>query len=313
MLLEIKNLSVTYKSEFGPLYALRGISFGIEPHEIVALVGESGSGKSTAAGAILNLLGSNAKHSGEVLFEGQNLLAMKSSDLQHIRGQKIGMMFQDPLRALNPVITIGEQLVEGMIKHLSLPKDVAYARGVDLLFRLGFNHPLERMEQYPFQLSGGMCQRAAFAIAIASGCELLIADEATNSLDVTTEKQVLTLLKNLGIAVLFISHDLSLVRKIADRVIVMYAGKIVDEGPSELIFDSPHHPYTKALLKSLPSLAESKQMLYVIPGSPPHPAALPSGCAYHPRCSEAMKICESHDPFDEKTLSHPCWSFYDHR
>jgi oligopeptide transport system ATP-binding protein len=311
-LLEIKNLSVTFTTDSGTLNAVRNVDLSVNPGEIVGLVGESGSGKSTIAQAIMKLFSYDdiVNVTGSILFNGDDLIPKSSKEMTRLRGGKIGLIFQDSGSSLNPTMTIGDQIIEGMRKHKKMSKDEAYTRAVELLFNLGINHPVERIEQYPYQLSGGIRQRVMFAIATCCQPELLIADEPTTSLDVTTESQVLQLLKNLDMSLLFISHDLNLISKICDRVYVMYAGQIVESNETENLFSSPLHPYTQALLHSMPSLSINRNApLEVIQGSPPNPFQTPGGCAFHPRCSAAMKICQKMDPSEDKTLLTPCWRY----
>ncbi len=311
-LLEIQNLNVVFRTDSGEQHAVRNVPLSIEQGEIVGLVGESGSGKSTIAQAILQLFSNDetAEVNGTILFNGENLMAKSSKEMERIRGAKIGLIFQDSGASLSPTMTIGDQIIEGMRKHLKLSKEDAYTRAVELLFNLGINHPVERVEQFPFQLSGGIRQRIMFAIATCCNPELLIADEPTTSLDVRAESQVLQLLKNLDMSVLFISHNLNLISKICDQVYVMYAGQIVESNNTKDLFASPKHPYTRALLHSMPNLSINRNAsLQVIQGSPPNPFHTPSGCAFHPRCSVAMRICREKDPAEDQRLLTPCWKY----
>jgi len=307
-ILDIQKLKVNFQTKTGILEAVRGVDIRIHPGEIVGLVGESGSGKSATAQVILKLI-PNAKVQGKILFHGEDLLTKTEKEIEPIRGHQIGMMFQDSLTALNPTMPIGEQITEGMSKHRRLKRDIAFQKGVEMLFQLGVNYPVERMEQYPHELSGGIRQRIMLAISIACSPELLIADEPTTSLDVVTQAQILQLLKHLDTSILFITHDLNLISKIADRIYVMYAGKIVETQGTEDLFANPKHPYTRALFESTPNLARSETPLRIIPGSPPSPYQIPSGCPFHPRCEHAMKICALIDPSDDQSLSHCCWKY----
>ncbi|NGX58362.1 MAG: Oligopeptide transport ATP-binding protein OppD [Chlamydiae bacterium] len=310
-LLEIQHLQVS----FGSIDALRGVNLKIHRGEIVGLVGESGSGKSATAQSILRLIPDKPgiKMSGDIFFEGENLCTKTSREMELIRGRKIGMIFQDSNAALNPTMPIGDQLSEGVIKHLGIKKDFAFQKGVETLFNLGINNPVERMKQYSHELSGGIRQRILLAMAIACDPDLLIADEPTTALDVITQAQILQLLKNLDMSILFITHDLNLISKISDRVYVMYAGRIVEHNSTERLFSKPMHPYTQSLLQSIPSLSlATDSPLKVIQGSPPSPHNIPSGCAFHPRCDSAMKICSMCDPLQDTSLSFPCWKYHPH-
>jgi len=308
-ILDIQNLRVSFHTKMGKLEAVRGIDLHVQPGEIVGLVGESGSGKSAAAQAILKLI-PHATTSGTIRFHEDDLLMQSEKQLQTIRGSRIGVMFQDSQAALNPTRPIGDQITEGMIKHCQLKRDQAFQKGVEILFQLGVNLPVERMEQYPHEMSGGIRQRIMLAIAIACRPELLIADEPTTSLDVVTQAQILQLLKSLQTSILFITHDLNLISKISDRIYVMYAGKIVETNTTEELFARPRHPYTKALFESTPNLVPREQPLKMIPGSPPSPYNIPMGCPFHPRCPDAMKLCALKDPSQETALPYPCWKYH---
>jgi len=307
--LDIQQLRVSFRTKTGLLEAVRGIDLCIHPGEIVGLVGESGSGKSAAAQVILKLI-PNAHVQGKILFHGEDLLVKSEREIELIRGHQIGMMFQDSLTALNPTMPIGEQITEGMTKHRKLKRDVAFQKGVEMLFQLGVNYPVERMQQYPHELSGGIRQRIMLAISIACSPKLLIADEPTTALDVVTQAQILQLLKHLDTSILFITHDLNLISKIADRIYVMYAGKIVETRPTQELFKDPKHPYTQALFESTPNLAKGDNPLKIIPGSPPSPYQIPKGCPFHPRCPYAMKVCALKDPSDELSLPNSCWKYH---
>ncbi len=308
-LLEIKNLHVRYGLTSRPVHAVRGVDLTISKGEIVGLVGESGCGKSAVAQSILKLE-RDAKLEGDIFFKSDNLMKMRDKDLSKVRGSQIAMMFQDSYAALNPTQSIGDQMIESMVKYDGIEKDRAFQKGVQLLFDLGVNLPALRMRQFPHQLSGGIMQRVMMAIAIARHPQLLIADEPTTSLDVITQAQILQLLAHLNLSVLFITHDLSLISQIADRVYVMYAGKILEENAPSELFSRPRHPYTKALLASTPHLKRESFPLEVVPGSPPSPFRIPSGCSFHPRCPHAMKVCAELDPGKESDLPTPCWLYH---
>lgn len=308
-LLEIKDLSVS----FDKIQVVRKINLKIAPGEIVGLVGESGCGKSATAQSILQLIPkeTNVKMTGNIFFEGENLFTKSAKELEQIRGRNIGMIFQDSKAALNPTMPIGDQLMEGVIKHLGIDRNMAFRKGVETLFNLGIDNPLVRMEQYPHELSGGIRQRILLAISIACRPSLLIADEPTTGLDAITQSQILRLLKSLDMSILFITHDLNLIAKISDRVYVMYAGQIVETNITNRLFSEPCHPYTQALLQSIPSLSINRNSpLKVIQGSPPSPLNIPGGCSFHPRCSDAMKICQMHDPHRDSSLICPCWKYH---
>jgi len=293
MVLDIRQLHITFNTHVAPLEVVRGVNLTVNLGEIVGLVGESGSGKSATAQAIMQLL-QDAEIRGKILFHGEDLLAKSPREIEAIRGSQIGMMFQDSNAALNPTMSIGDQITEGLLKHRRLKRGDAFQKGVEMLFNLGVNNPVGRMNQFAHELSGGIRQRIMLAIAMACGPDLIIADEPTTAVDVITQAQILQLLKNLHTSILFITHDLNLISKIADRIYVMYAGKIVESSHTQELFESPKHPYTKALLESTPNLAGSH--LKIIEGSPPSPFHFPSGCAFHPRCPDALQICSLKDP-----------------
>lgn len=297
-LLQIKGLQISLRSVAGAIQAVRSINVHLHPGEIVGLVGESGSGKSVTAQAILQLLppSSILLEKGEIWLDGEDLMQKSQKEMESIRGKKVGMIFQDPLTALNPMRKIGPQLMEGMRKQLGLSKKEAYDKALTLLTAVGLSPPEQRMQQYPFELSGGMRQRVLIAIAIACDPLLLIADEPTTALDPTTQQQILALLQEIRdkrhMSILLITHDLSIVESVCDRVLVMYAGKIVEEGAVTTVFAHPHHPYTQALLQVTPSqLLNKKSRLQTIIGRPPNLLHPPKGCAFHPRCPQAMPIC----------------------
>jgi len=300
-LLDIQNLKTYFYLEEQVLKAVDGVSFSIRPKEIVAIVGESGCGKSTAALSILNLISSPGKIvGGKINFNDTDLLKLENKQLRKIRGNNISMIFQEPLSCLNPTLTIGNQILEAIFTHKSTSKAQAYRDTTDILKTVGLSDQQRIFDAYPHQLSGGMQQRAMIAMALITKPQLLIADEPTTALDVTIQAQILNLLKTLqkklNMSILLITHDLSIVAQIAQRVIIMYGGEIVEEADVKQIFASPLHPYTEALLKSVPNLKKEKDKLEVIPGSVPNPAEFPTGCRFHPRCREADKICKKVKP-----------------
>ncbi|EPY14066.1 MULTISPECIES: ABC transporter ATP-binding protein [Paenibacillus] len=316
-LLEINDLHVSFHVRGGEVKAVRGINFHVNQGEAVAIVGESGCGKSVTAQSILRLLPSppSKVKQGEIRFKGNDLLKLKERDMQSIRGKDIGMIFQDPMTSLNPTMTIGRQITEVLMKHQQMTASQAKARAIEMLSMVGIPNPASRFQQYPHEFSGGMRQRAMIAIALACKPSLLIADEPTTALDVTIQAQILRVMKQLqqemGTSIILITHDLGIVADLCDRVIVMYAGKIVETGTKWDIFKNPQHPYTKGLLRSLPRLDQKKdEPLIPIYGTPPDLIKPPAGCGFCARCNEAMEVCMSYDPEATKVGdSHQakCW------
>ncbi len=302
MLLDIDNLSVQFGEGKRAARAVNGVSLRIAAGETVGLVGESGSGKSVTGMSTLRLLeGTPARvTSGQVLWKDEDVLGMNPRELRHLRGQEIGMVFQEPMTSFNPVFTIGNQLVEAIRVHESVTEAEAASRAVEMLREVGIPLPEERMEQYPHELSGGMKQRAMIAMALLCQPDLLIADEPTTALDVTVQAQILDLLKRLqerhGMAILLITHDLAVVAETVRRVYVMYASRIVEQAGVEELFADPLHPYTKGLFRCLPGIGGRGEKLHVIPGSVPDPSQHPTGCRFHPRCPLADAICREVDP-----------------
>ncbi len=298
-LLLVEDLAVAFETDEGDAFAVDGVSFTLPRGESFCLVGESGCGKSATAMSILRLIPSppGRLDRGRVLFEGRNLAAMREEDLEEIRGNRIGMIFQEPMTALNPVFRIGEQIAEPLLRHRGLSRKEALQKAVDLLAEVGLPSPELRVRDFPHQLSGGMRQRVMIAMAIACEPALVIADEPTTALDVTIQSQVLALLNRLtrerGNSLLLITHDLGVVRDVADRVAVMYAGKIVEHAPVRELFARPGHPYTRGLMRSRPRLdpASRHERLPVIPGTVPGPLSRPTGCTFRDRCSEAFERC----------------------
>ncbi len=302
-LLEIKNLQTSFKTEDGTVRAVDSVSFSIGPGEVVGLVGESGCGKTAVSLSILQLLPVPPAviEGGEIIFDGENLLSYSSEKIRKIRGNKIAMIFQEPMTSLNPVYTIGNQLLETIQLHQQLDLRAAQKRAVEMLKLVGIPRADEILTEYPHQFSGGMRQRVMIAMALSCNPRLLIADEPTTALDVTIQAQILELMKELqdriGMSILFITHDLSVIAEMADRVVVMYAGKLVEQATVQSLFHNPFHPYTKGLIGSRPSTdkdisdSEDRTRLPFIPGSVPNPLQMPSGCPFHPRCSHVMDIC----------------------
>ncbi len=302
ILLSVEDLKVYFRSEDEVARAVDGVSFDVRREETICLVGESGCGKTVTALSVMGLVpippGEIAD--GRVLFRDQNLLDFNDSEMQKIRGNQIAMVFQEPLTSLNPVFTIGDQIGEAIRTHEDVPESEVTGRSEQLLKDVGIASPAERLSDYPHQLSGGQRQRVMIAMALACSPDLIIADEPTTALDVTVQAQILRLLgsiqKQRSMSVLYITHDLGVVSKIADRVSVMYAGIIAEQGNRQDIFKNPKHPYTQALLASLPNREKRGQRLYSIPGTVPNPAYKPSGCPFHPRCQYAIQNCREQYP-----------------
>ncbi|HEX5449310.1 MAG TPA: ABC transporter ATP-binding protein [Gaiellaceae bacterium] len=300
-LLEVKDLKTYFSTGDGVVKAVDGVSFSIEKGETLGIVGESGSGKSVTC---LTIMGLNAKRntisSGQALFKGEDLLTAKPSRLRELRGNEIAMIFQDPMTSLNPVHAVGKQLVEAVQLHSDLSKQQARGRALELLKQVGIPRADRRIDDYPHQFSGGMRQRVMIAMSLINNPDLLIADEPTTALDVTTQAQILALIERLqaeyNSAVIMITHDLGVVAEIADDIVVMYAAEVVEGGSVDDIFHSPHHPYTWGLMGSLPRLNADVERLAQISGQPPSLLRPPSGCRFHPRCPYVMDICRTVDP-----------------
>ena len=302
-LLSINDLVVEFKTEDGVVHAVDGVSYDLFPGEILGIVGESGSGKSVSTLALLGLIPQPPGRivSGTAMFKGQDLLRLKKKELRRVRGNEVAMVFQDPMTSLNPVLTVGNQLGEAIKTHFPDEKDdVVKQKVIDLLTLVGVPNPAQRYSQYPHEFSGGMRQRAMIAMAISNSPSLLIADEPTTALDVTIQAQVLEVLKRVqqetDAATILITHDLGIVAEMCDRVLVMYAGHIVESGDVATIFRSPRHPYTIGLMNSLPKLTEDEEWLEPITGAPPSLINLPPGCPFHPRCFLARERCRQENP-----------------
>ncbi|MGA9773254.1 MAG: ABC transporter ATP-binding protein [Blastocatellia bacterium] len=309
-LLDVSDLRVYFHTDDGILKAVDGVSFSINEGETLGLVGESGCGKSVTAYSILQLVPAPpARYAGgEIRFRGENLLALKDNDMRRVRGNMISMIFQEPMSSLNPIMKIGRQITEAILEHQKKSKSEARDMAIEMLRRVGIPSPEIRFNEYAHQLSGGMKQRAMIAMALVCRPQLLIADEPTTALDVTIQAQILDLLnelqRELGMSVLLITHDLGVIAQTCDRVAVMYAGRVVEYAPAAELFDKPKHPYTHGLFRSLPSLAEKKEKLAVIPGAVPSPLDFPSGCRFRTRCSMAQEICEQEPPLREIMPDH---------
>ena len=300
-LLEVKNLCVNFGTYGGEVKAVRGVTFDLHKGETLAIVGESGSGKSVACKTIMRILSSNGYiKDGQILFDGKDLTKISEKDMEKVRGKDIAMIFQDPMTSLNPTMTIGKQIMEPIIKHQGFSKEDARKRAIELIELVGISDAEKRFKQYPHQFSGGMRQRIVIAISLACNPKVLIADEPTTALDVTIQAQILELIKDLqektGVAVIFITHDLGVVANMADRVAVMYFGKIIEYGTSDDIFYDPKHPYTWGLLGSMPTLDIGDNDLYNIPGTPPDLMDPPKGDAFALRSAYAMKIDHLAEP-----------------
>lgn len=300
-LLEVKNLCVNFGTYGGEVQAVRGVTFDLHKGETLAIVGESGSGKSVACKTIMRILSANGFiKDGEILFENRDLTKLSEREMEKVRGKDIAMIFQDPMTSLNPTMTIGKQIMEPIIKHQGLSKEEAKLKSIELISLVGISEPEKRFKQYPHQFSGGMRQRIVIAISLACNPKILIADEPTTALDVTIQAQILDLIKDLqartGVAVIFITHDLGVVANMADRVAVMYAGKIIEYGTSDDIFYNPQHPYTWGLLGSMPTLDIGDNDLYNIPGTPPDLMNPPKGDAFALRSEFAIKLDHLAEP-----------------
>jgi peptide/nickel transport system ATP-binding protein len=299
--LEVRDLRTSFRTDDGIVRAVDGVSFSVEKGRTLGIVGESGCGKSVTCLTIMGLNNRrNATSSGEALFNGQNLLEMTPRQLRGVRGNDVAMIFQDPMTSLNPVHSIGKQLVEAVMLHRDVTKRDAELRAVELLKAVGIPHAGRRIDDYPHQFSGGMRQRVLIAMALINEPDLLIADEPTTALDVTTQAQILKLMTTLqeefDTAIIMITHDLGVVAEIADDVVVMYAGKVAEEGSVDEIFTRPHHPYTWGLLGSLPRIDADVERLVQIQGQPPSLLNPPKGCRFHPRCPYVMNVCKSEQP-----------------
>ncbi|HEY4162153.1 MAG TPA: ABC transporter ATP-binding protein [Dongiaceae bacterium] len=299
-LLSVRNLRVSFESPRGTLTAVDGIDFDVAPGEVLGIAGESGSGKSVTLRAILKLLKSNGHATGEVMWRGRNLLEASEGELRRIRGGEIGIIFQEPMTALNPVLTVGVQIRENLKAHTTLDSAGRRKRAIELLDHVGIPAGKSRLDDYPHQFSGGMRQRAMIAIALASNPKLLLADEPTTALDVTIQDQILKLIlrlrSELNMSVVLVTHDLGVIAQTCDRLTVMYAGRVVENGPVTALFRQPRHAYTLGLLNSVPRVDQVRQVLASIPGQPPLLSELPPGCAFAPRCRFVTDSCTAARP-----------------
>ena len=295
-LLEVRDLHTSFFTPVGEVKAVNGISFNLDHGKVLGIVGESGSGKSVTAYSIMQILEKTGKIvSGSIKVDGKELVGLPEREMKNIRGNRISIIFQDPMTSLNPTYTIGHQLMEAILLHTNRNKKQAYDRAVEMLKLVNVNEPEKRMKQYPFEFSGGMRQRVMIAMALACEPDILIADEPTTALDVTIQAQILELMqslqKELGLAIIMITHDLGVVAQMCDEVIVMYAGSICEQGTADEIFYNPKHEYTKGLMRSIPTVDNDGEKLQPISGTPIDLLNMPEGCAFAPRCEKAMKIC----------------------
>ena len=318
-LLQVEDLKVSFKTADGVVQAVRGVSYDLEAGQTLGIVGESGSGKSVSTQTIMGLT-KGARISGKAIFQGKDLLTASSSDMQKIRGAKIGMIFQDPLSSLHPYYKVGWQIIEMIRLHEDVSKDDARKRAVELLRLVGIPHPDKRVNDFPHQFSGGMRQRAMIAMAMALNPELLIADEPTTALDVTVQAQVLRVIARMqemfGTAVILITHDLGVIADVADEVLVMYGGKVMERADRRTLFVASHHPYTEGLLQSLPAYGGTRERLRPIPGQPPSLLDPPAGCPFAPRCPYVMERCRTEMPSLDPAGGQPghvsaCWLPHD--
>ncbi|WP_054874696.1 ABC transporter ATP-binding protein [Oxobacter pfennigii] len=319
-ILEVKDLHVSFDTYGGEVKAIRGVNFDLYKGEALAIVGESGCGKSVTAQSVMRLLASPPVRykQGSIIFEGQDILKKTEKQMQAIRGNDIGMIFQDPMTSLNPTLRIGNQIAEGLRKHKKLSRHQAQKAAIEMLELVAVAQPDKRVNQYPHEFSGGMRQRVMIALALACNPKLLIADEPTTALDVTIQAQILDLLKDmqkkLGTSIILITHDLGVVSKMCDRVVVMYAGQIVESGVIDDIYYAPKHPYTKGLLNSVPRIdMDREKSLTPIVGTPPDLFNPPAGCPFYARCKDAMKVCQQHQPVMEDMGNNhcaACWLYH---
>jgi peptide/nickel transport system ATP-binding protein len=313
-LLQVKNLIVEFPGRHGTLRALDDISFDIAPGEILGIVGESGAGKSLTSAAIIGLLEPPGRIAGgQILLEGSRIDNLNHEQMRHIRGRRIGAIFQDPLTSLNPLYTVGRQLIETIQTHLPLGSEEARLRAISLLQETGIAAAEQRMGHYPHQFSGGMRQRVVIALALAGEPKLIVADEPTTALDVSIQAQIITLLKNVckkhNAAVMLITHDMGVIAETCDRVAVMYAGRIAEIGPVHDVINRPSHPYTEGLMAAIPDIAVDRERLHQIDGAMPRLDAIPTGCAFNPRCARAFELCRKTRPelMSVSTTRAACW------
>ena len=300
-LLSVQDLHTTFKTESGEVQAVNGVNFNLDSGRVLGIVGESGSGKSVTAYSVMQILADNGHVTGgKVLFKGEDVLKWPEGKMRNFRGKCVSIIFQDPMTSLNPVFTVGNQLMEAILLHTGKTRAQARERALEMLTLVGINEPEKRIKQYPYELSGGMRQRVMIAMALACEPDILIADEPTTALDVTIQAQILELMqdlqKKMGMAIIMVTHDLGVIAEMCDEIIVMYGGRICERGTADEIFYNPCHEYTKGLLRSIPEAGHSKERLIPISGTPINMLNLPKGCAFCPRCDAAMKICLVEQP-----------------
>lgn len=300
-ILSVQNLHTSFHTDKGEVKAVNGVTFNLEKGKILGIVGESGSGKSATAYSIMRILEKNGRITeGKILYKGQDIAEFSEKQMREFRGKCCSIIFQDPMTSLNPVFTVGNQLREAIELHTDRKGKEAEARAIEMLTLVGVNEPEKRVKQYPYELSGGMRQRVMIAMALACEPDILIADEPTTALDVTIQAQILELMqslqKKLGMAIIMVTHDLGVIADMCDEIIVMYGGRVCERGTAEDIFYRPHHEYTKGLLRSIPNVDRIGEKLIPIPGTPINLLNMPKGCAFCPRCEEAMKICIEEQP-----------------
>ncbi len=320
-LIDIKNLKISFQTYAGKVQAVRGVNFFVNKKEVLGIVGESGCGKSVTSSAIMRILPQPPAvyEGGEVIFGDRDILKLPEAEMRKIRGKEISMIFQDAMASLNPTMKIGKQIMEPLKIHQNLSNDEALKKAIEMIDLVGISNPEKRVNQYPHEFSGGMRQRAMIAIALACRPKLLIADEPTTALDVTIQAQIIKLMNNLrdelGTSIIMITHDLGVVAEMCDRVVVMYAGKIIESGNAKAIYFNPKHPYTSSLLESVPNMKMSRDKVLVpIPGTPPDLFSPPVGCSFYARCKHAMRVCKENNPDiinipDEYDQDHyaACW------
>ncbi|MEW5867383.1 MAG: ABC transporter ATP-binding protein [Bacillota bacterium] len=322
VLLEVRDLKTYFYTEDGVVPAVDGVSFSVDKGETIGIVGESGCGKSVTSLSIMRLIPNPPGKiiEGDIIFEGENILEKSEAEMRHIRGNEISMIFQEPMTSLNPVFTIGDQVMEAIMLHQKVGKREARKKTIEMLKLVGIPSAERRVDEYPHQMSGGMRQRVMIAMALSCNPRLLIADEPTTALDVTIQAQILDLMlklkQDLGTAIMLITHDLGVIAETVNKVVVMYAGKIVESADVVSIFKRPEHPYTLGLLGSIPKVNEDRERLQVIEGVVPNPFNMPSGCRFHPRCSFVRDICKEEEPgLVDVEDGHQvrCWKFLDYR
>jgi len=313
--LEVKNLRTYFHTDDGIVKAVDGVSFEVYQGETLGIVGESGCGKSVTSLSIMRLLDEKGEIAGgEIYFKGKNLLNLSEEEMRKIRGNDMAMIFQEPMTALNPVYTVGDQIMEAILLHQDVDKEKAREMAIEMLKKVGIPEPEKRVDEHPHELSGGMRQRAMIAMALSCNPTILFADEPTTALDVTIQAQILELMlelqKEYGMSIIMITHDLGVIAEMADRVVVMYAGKVVEYADIRTLFKDPKHPYTWGLMNAIPRLDEDKEVLYNIPGVVPDPLDFPKGCRFHTRCALATEKCRTEEPpLEEIESSHKvaCW------